>query len=64
MKNLFKFGFLGLALTFAVSACNSQPAASEADEVDVIVNQDTTIVNDIDTAATADSASIDTNVVN
>lgn len=64
MKNLFKFGFLGLALTFAVSACNSQPAATEADEVDVIVTEDTTIVNDIDTAAIVDSADIDTNVVN
>ena len=63
MKNLFKFGFLGLALTFAVSACNSQPAATEADDVDVIVTEDTTIVNDVDTAL-IDSADIDTNVVN
>jgi len=63
MKNLFKFGFLGLALTFAVSACNSQPAATEADDVDVIVTEDTTIVSDVDTTI-VDSADVDTNVVN
>jgi len=62
MKNLFKFGFLGLALTFAVSACNSQPETTEADDVDVIVDQDTTVINDVDTSL-VDSASIDTNVV-
>lgn len=63
MKNLFKFGFLGLALTFAVSACNSTPTETEADEVDVIVNEDTTIINDVDTAALIDSTEIDTNIV-
>ena len=63
MKNLFKFGFLGLALTFAVAACNSQPETTEADDVDVIVDQDTTIINDVDTSF-VDSANIDTNVVN
>ncbi|HUH18695.1 hypothetical protein [Albibacterium sp.] len=63
MKNLFKFGFLGLALTLAVSACNTQPAATEADDVDVIVNEDTTVINDIDTTV-IDTAAIDTNVVN
>jgi len=63
MKNLFKFGFLGLALTLAVSACNTQPASTEADDVDVIVNEDTTVVNDVDTAV-IDTTAIDTNVVN
>jgi len=63
MKNLFKFGFLGLALTFAVSACNNQPAETEADNVDVIVEEDTTVLNDVDTTV-IDSSSIDTNVVN
>jgi len=63
MKNLFKFGFLGLALTFAVAACNNQPAESDADDVDVIVNEDTTVLNDVDTTV-IDSADIDTNVVN
>jgi len=63
MKNLFKLGFLGLALTFAVSACNNQPAESEADNVDVIVEQDTTVIDDVDTTV-LDSADIDTNVVN
>lgn len=62
MKNLLKFGFLGLALTLAVSACNTQPAATEADAVDVIVNEDTTVVA-IDTAV-IDTNAIDTNVVN
>lgn len=63
MKNLFKFGFLGLALTFAVSACNNTPTETEADEVDVIVNEDTTVINDVDTAALIDSTEIDTNIV-
>ncbi len=62
MKNLFKFGFLGLALTFAVSACNNTPTETEADEVDVIVNEDTTVINDVDTTL-VDSTEIDTNIV-
>ena len=62
MKNLFKFGFLGLALTFAVAACNTPTETQDAEEVDVIVNEDTTIVNDVDTAV-IDSADIDTNVI-
>lgn len=62
MKNLFKFGFLGLALTFAVSACNNTPTETEADEVDVIVNEDTTVINDVDTTL-VDSTAIDTNIV-
>jgi hypothetical protein len=63
MKNLFKFGFLGLALTFAVSACNSTPSETEADEVDVIVNEDTTVINDVDTTTLVDTTAVDTNIV-
>lgn len=63
MKNLFKLGFLGLALTFAVSACNSQPTETQdAEEVDVMINEDTSIVNDIDTTV-IDTNDIDTNVI-
>lgn len=63
MKNLFKFGFLGLALTFTAAACNTQPTESQdAEEVDVLIEEDTNIVNDVDTAV-IDSADIDTNVI-
>ena len=30
MKNLFKFGFLGLALTIAVASCNNAETSTEA----------------------------------
>ncbi|MGO1596977.1 MAG: hypothetical protein ACTHZ1_12505 [Sphingobacterium sp.] len=30
MKNLFKFGFLGLALTFGFASCNNAETQSEA----------------------------------
>lgn len=29
MKNAFKFGFLGLAVSVAVAACNTTPSESE-----------------------------------
>ena len=46
MKNLLKFGFLGLALTFVVAACN-EPVAEEAQEVEIIADE--VIVNEVDT---------------
>ncbi|MFC3559164.1 hypothetical protein [Pedobacter jamesrossensis] len=47
MKNAFKLGFLALALSLSVVACNSEKKAEGADSTAV----DTTV------AATADSAS-------
>ena len=39
MKNLFKFGFLALALSLSVAACNSEKKAEGADTI----GSDTTI---------------------
>ena len=60
MKNLFKFGFLALAITLSVAACNSEGSGSAKDTVgtDMSVNSDTTIKNDttmIDTVVTTDT---------
>lgn len=49
MKNLLKFGFLGLALTFMVAACN-EPAQEEATEVEI--NAEEVIVNEADSLDT------------
>jgi hypothetical protein len=46
MKNLLKFGFLGLALTFMVAACNEPAAQEEAQEVEVINEGDVIIEGD------------------
>lgn len=46
MKNLLKFGFLGLALTFMVVACNEPAAQEEAQEVEVITEEDAVIEAD------------------
>jgi len=59
MKNLLKFGFLGLALTFMITACNQPTETQEAEEVEVITDADTTIVTDVDTSV-ADTTVIDT----
>ena len=52
MKNLFKFGFLALALSLTVVACSSEKAAESTDSTAV----DTTVV---DTTA-ADTTVADT----
>ncbi len=46
MKNLLKFGFLGLALTFVVAACNEPVAQEEAQEVEIVADE--VIVNEVD----------------
>lgn len=46
MKNLLKFGFLGLALTFMVAACNEPAAQEEAQEVEVITEENAVIEAD------------------
>ena len=60
MKNLFKFGFLGLALTFAVAACN-QPATTETEETTTdVIDEAAAAANDsIDSAAAAANDAID-----
>jgi|GEM_PF-6110545 len=58
MKNLLKFGFLSLALTFMVTACNQPTETQEAEEVEVITDTDTTTVIDADTTV-VDSAAVD-----
>ena len=65
MKNLFKFGFLGLALTLAVSACNSQPAetSAETENVDVI-SEDAAVDTAVVDTTVVDTTVADTNVVN
>lgn len=56
MKNLLKFGFLGLALTFMVSACG-EPAQEEATEVEI--NAEEVIINEADTVITEGEEVID-----
>jgi hypothetical protein len=51
MKNLLKFGFLALALTLSVAACNSEKKAEGADTTAM----DTTAVAADTTAAAADT---------
>lgn len=46
MKNLLKFGFLGLALTFMIAACSEPVAKEESQDVEVIVEGDTIIEAD------------------
>jgi ABC-type glycerol-3-phosphate transport system substrate-binding protein len=53
MKNLFKFGFLALALSLGVAACNSEKKEAAADSVavdstvvDTTVKVDSTVVTD------------------
>lgn len=48
MKNLFKFGFLGLALTIAVASCNNAETSTEAaaDSLENVVDSTTENVAD------------------
>ena len=46
MKNLFKFGFLALAISLSVAACNSE---NKGEAVDTTVTDSSTIVTDVDT---------------
>lgn len=53
MKNLFKFGFLGLALTFAVAACNNAAQNEENTDsaADQIENQADAITENLEEVA-------------
>jgi hypothetical protein len=58
MKNLLKFGFFGLALTFMIAACNEPAAQDDTQEVEVIHEGDVTIEAD-----TADTVLLEEEVV-
>ncbi|MEJ6978890.1 hypothetical protein WG906_00415 [Pedobacter sp. P351] len=62
MKNLFKFGFLALAITLSVSACNSNKTEETAtDSIDSTADVTTdSLENQIDTVDSAADAAIDT----
>ncbi|WP_028295624.1 hypothetical protein [Olivibacter sitiensis] len=63
MKNLFKFGFLGLALALAVAACGGSETKTEetADTtVEVVPTPDDTIEVVTDTVVTTDTLAEDT----
>lgn len=56
MKNLFKFGFLALAISLSVAACSSNKTEEAAADTTVAV--DTTAV--VDTTAADTTAAVDT----
>ncbi|WP_442588201.1 hypothetical protein ACSBL2_19335 [Pedobacter sp. AW31-3R] len=58
MKNLFKFGFLALAISLSVAACNSEKTG---EATDTTVTDSSTIVTDVDTTV-KDSTVKDTTV--
>ena len=57
MKNLFKFGFLALAISLSVAACNSNKTEEATDTTAVEAAMDTAMV--VDTAA-VDTVAVDT----
>ena len=59
MKNLFKFGFLALALSLSVAACNSEKKAEGTDTIgsDTTITADTTVT---DTVVKTDTTVVDT----
>jgi ABC-type glycerol-3-phosphate transport system substrate-binding protein len=59
MKNLFKFGFLALALSLSVVACSSEEKTGDSTDT---VGADTTIT--ADTTVTDTVVTTDTTVVN
>lgn len=63
MKNLFKFGFLALALSLSVVACNSEKTGESTDTTgaDTTVTADTTVK--ADTTVTDTVVKTDTTVV-
>lgn len=58
MKNAFKFGFLAVAISLSVAACNSEKSG---ETTDTTVTDSSTIVTEVDTmsTATSDSAAVD-----
>jgi len=58
MKNAFKFGFLALAISLSVAACNSE---KKAESTDTTLTDSSAVVTTVDTTVT-DSAVKDTTV--
>ena len=58
MKNMFKFGFLALAISLSVAACNSE---KKSEGTDTTVTDSSTVVTDVDTTV-KDSTVKDTTV--
>ena len=61
MKNLFKFGFLALAITLSVAACNSNKTEQAAtDTIDSVADMTTdSLEAQIDTVDSAAKAAVD-----
>ncbi|MGV3705251.1 MAG: hypothetical protein ACO1NU_07700 [Arcticibacter sp.] len=57
MKNLFKFGFLALAITLSASACNS--SKTENNTADTIDSAADASIDSIDASADAKTDTID-----
>ena len=60
MKNAFKFGFLALAISLSVAACNSAEKTGESADTTMTADS-STIVTEVDTNVT-DSTVKDTSV--
>jgi len=58
MKNMFKFGFLALAISLSVAACNSE---KKSEGSDTTMTDSSTVVTDVDTSV-KDSTVKDTTV--
>ena len=58
MKNAFKFGFVALAISLSVAACNSEKTDDSADTTMV---DSSTVITEVDTTVT-DSTVQDTSV--
>ena len=65
MKNLFKFGFLALALSLSVVACTSENKAEGTDTVgsDTTITADTTVTDTVVTTTT-DTTVVDSTAKN
>jgi ABC-type glycerol-3-phosphate transport system substrate-binding protein len=58
MKNAFKFGFLALAISLSVAACNSE---KKGESTDTTLTDSSAVVTDVDTTV-SDSTVKDTTV--
>jgi hypothetical protein len=61
MKNAFKFGFLALAISLSVAACNSEKTAESTDSTMTDSTMSDSSMTTMDTMA-KDSAAVDTMV--
>lgn len=62
MKNLFKFGFLGLALTIGAASCGGSSSTTEQDTADTAVLVEETV--ETDTSLVITDTTITTDTVN